>query len=346
MIRWGHPIFLYLLVLVPVLGFFLYWTKARQGKRLRETFASAALLTQIAPHLSVTRQRAKDALLIAALALMLIALADPQVGTRLEEVKREGIDLVIAVDVSNSMLAQDIAPSRLEKAKHEVRTLLDMLQGDRVALVAFSGKAVVECPLTMDYGAAEIFLDILEPNLITSPGTSLGSAIKTSLTAFGEDGHAGKALVLITDGENHDDEALSAAKQAKEMGVIIHTVGIGSPQGVPIPLGEREGDFRKDRQGNVVVTKLDEATLQSLAAETGGVYQRCSAGEDELKAIFAAISGLQKGELGAKRFTQYEHRYQPILLLALLVLAGEFLLSDRKMRLPKWLRIFAAEEKV
>jgi Ca-activated chloride channel family protein len=226
-----------------------------------------------------------------------------------------------------------------------MRTLLDMLQGDRVALVAFAGKAVVECPMTMDYGATEIFLDVLEPNIITYPGTSLAAAIRTSLNAFGEDSHAGKAIVLITDGENHDNEAEAAAKDAKEKGVVIHTVGIGSPQGVPIPIGEGEGDFKKDRQGNVVVTKLDESALQDIASQTGGVYQRCSAGEDELKAIFGAISGLQKGELSSKRFTQYEHRYQPILLLALLLLAAEFVLSDKKMRLPKWLRIFAAEEK-
>ena len=180
---------------------------------------------------------------MAALTLILIALADPQVGTRMETVKREGIDLVVALDVSNSMLAKDVAPSRLEKAKHEMRTLLNMLQGDRVALVAFAGKAVVECPMTMDYGAAEIFLDVLEPNIISRPGTSLAAAIRTSLSAFGEDSHAGKAIVLITDGENHDNDVMTAAKEAKEKGVIIHTVGIGSSQGVPIPVGEREGDF-------------------------------------------------------------------------------------------------------
>jgi Ca-activated chloride channel family protein len=344
MIRWGHPPFLYFLILIPVLAAFLYWTKVRQGRRLREAFASSAIMLQIAPHLSLSRQRIKDGLLVLALTLGLIALADPQVGTRMEEIKREGIDLVVAVDVSNSMLAKDIAPSRLEKSKHEVRTLLDMLQGDRVALVAFAGKAVVECPLTMDYGAAEIFLDVLDPGMVSFPGTSVSAAIRTSLTAFGEDSRAGKAIVLITDGETHDDEALTAAQEAKEKGVIIHTVGVGSLQGVPIPIGEAGGDFKKDRQGNVVVTRLDETTLQEIASETGGVYQRCSAGEDELKTIFAAISGLQKGELSTKRFTQYEHRYQPILLLAFLALVGEFLLSDRRMRLPRWLRIFSARE--
>jgi Ca-activated chloride channel family protein len=281
--------------------------------------------------------------LLIALCLLLIALADPQVGTRLEEVKREGIDLVIALDVSNSMLAKDVAPSRLDKAKHEVRTLFDMLQGDRVALVAFSGKAVPECPLTLDYGAAEIFLDVMEPGLISQPGTSLGAAIKTSLAVLDEESKAGKAILLITDGEDHEERVEGAIKEAREKGVIVHAVGIGSPQGVPIPVSERGGDFRKDRQGNVVVTKLDETALQNIASQTGGVYQRCSAGEDELKEIFAAISGLEKGELGMKRFTQYEHRYQPFLFLALLLVALEFLLSDRKVRLPKFLSALSAE---
>lgn len=341
MIRWGHPFLLYALILAPILALFQAWS-ARRSRRLRDQFASATLLGFIAPNLSFGRQRIKEFLLVVALFLWLIALADPQVGTKLEEVKREGIDLVIALDVSSSMLAKDIAPSRLEKAKHEVRTLLDLLQGDRVALVAFAGKAVIECPLTLDYGAAEIFLEVMDPGLISQPGTSLGAAIRTSLQAFGEESRAGKAILLITDGENHDEQVDAEIKSAREKGVIIHAVGVGSPQGVPIPLGDRGGDFKKDRQGNVVVTKLDETTLQNIASETGGLYQRCSAGEDELKEVFSAISGLEKGELGMKKFTQYEHRYQPILFLAFLALAVEFVMSDRRMRLPRFLRMFEA----
>lgn len=342
MIRWGNPFFLYALILTPLLVLFQIY-HARRSRRYREKFASSAMIAQIAPELSVGRQRFKDYLMLAALLLILIALADPQVGTRMEEVKREGIDLVIAVDVSNSMLAKDIAPSRLEKAKHEVRTLLDMLEGDRVALVAFAGKAVVECPLTLDYGATEIFLDVMDPDLISQPGTSLGAAIQTSLKAFGEESRAGRAILLITDGEDHEAQVDAAVKAAKEKGIIIHAVGIGSPQGTPIPVGDQGGDFKKDRQGNVVVTQLDEATLQQIASETGGVYQRCSAGEDELKEVFAAISGLEKGELGMKKFTQYEHRYQLFLFLALLLLVLEFLLTDRRMKLPKFLSVLSDE---
>lgn len=345
MIRWGHPAILYLLILVPLLALLFHWIKGIRGRRQRESFASTSLMVIIAPRLSLFRQRFKDFLILGALALVILALADPQVGTRIEEVKREGIDLVIAVDVSNSMLARDIAPSRLEKAKHEVRGMLDRLEGDRVALVAFAGKAVVECPLTLDYGAAEIFLDVLEPGLISLPGTSLTDAIRTSLSAFQEDSRAGKAILLITDGEDHGRDVSSAIKEAAEKGVVIHAVGIGSPQGVPIPQGEQGGEFKKDREGNVVVTRLDEATLQQIATETGGVYQRCSTGQDELNAVFAALSGLEKGELGMKKFTRYEHRYQPLLLLALLILVIEFLLTDRRMKLPRFFTLLSAEGK-
>ncbi len=344
MIRFGHIEVLYLLFLVPLLGVFLRWRKTHYGRRMREKFAAAALLLTIAPNLSFRRQTIKDLLLLAALALIIFALADPQMGTRLEEVKREGIDLVVAVDVSNSMLAKDIAPSRLEKSQHEVQTLLHLLQGDRVALVAFAGKAVIECPLTIDYGAAEIFLDVLEPNLISAPGTSLGNAIRTSLQAFDPESRAGKAMLLITDGEDHEAQVEEAVKEAKKLGVIIHTVGVGSVQGVPIPTSEEGGDFKRDRQGNVVVTRLDETALQQISGETGGLYQRCSSSEDELKDIFSAISGLEKGELGTKKYTEYEHRYQYPLILALAALVVEFILSDRRMRLPKFLRFLAVDQ--
>ena len=346
MIRWGNGEILYFLFLVPLLGGFLYYSKWKNGRKRLEDFASSSLLLLIAPNLSFLRQRIKDVLLLLALSFMIVAWADPQVGTRIEEVKREGIDLVVAVDVSTSMLAKDIAPSRLEKAKHEVKSLLDRLQGDRVALVAFSGKAVIECPLTLDYGAAEIFLDVLEPGLVSMPGTSLAAAIRTSLKAFQEESQAGKAIVLITDGEDHQEQVMEAVEEAKERGVIIHAVGIGSPQGVPIPMGGTGGEFKKDKRGNVVVTRLDEAQLEQIADQTGGIYQRCSTSQDELDAVMGAISGLEKGELGSREFTQYEHRYQFFLVLALAALVLEHLLSDRRMRLPRPLRILSSEAEV
>jgi Ca-activated chloride channel family protein len=344
-IRWGNAEFLLLLILIPALAFLLFSLKGKGGRQKLETFASSALLIAIAPNLSFGRKRFKDFLLIVAATSVILALADPQIGTRIEEVKREGIDLVVAVDVSHSMLAQDIAPSRLEKARHEMSGLLDRLEGDRVALVAFAGRAVIECPLTMDYGACEIFLDILEPGVISMPGTSLSQAIKTSLKAFQEESQAGRAIILITDGEDHQEQVMDAVDEARKMGVVIHAVGIGSPQGVPIPVGEGGGEFKKDRKGNVVVTSLDEELLMQIAAETGGVYQRCSTSGDELDAIVAAVAGLEKGELGAREFTQYEHRYQIFILIAIMALILEYLISDKKMRLPRMLKVFSTESR-
>ncbi len=344
MIRWGNAEILYLLILVPALAILLHYVKGIKSRRELENFVSAEVLGIIAPRLSFARKRLKDYLVLAALALLIIALADPQVGTRIEEVKREGIDLVVAVDVSTSMLAKDIAPSRLEKAKHEVRSLLDKLQGDRVALVAFAGKAVIECPLTLDYGAAEIFLDVLEPGLVSKPGTSLADAVRTSLKAFPEGSRAGKAILLITDGEDHSPDLEAAIKEAADKGVVIHAVGIGSPQGVPIPLGGADGEYKKDKQGNVIVTKLDEGTLRRIAEKTGGVYQRCSTGGDELDAIISAVTGLEKGEFGTRKFTRYEHRYQIPVFFALMFLVFEWLLSDRKMKLPRLFRFLSQEE--
>ncbi len=345
MIRWGEAEFLYLLILIPVLAFLLFYIKGKGARQQLEQFVSSALLVSIAPNLSFGRKRFKDFLLIVAATSVILALADPQIGTRIEEVKREGIDLVVAVDVSTSMLAQDIAPSRLEKAKHEMSGLLDRLDGDRVALVAFAGRAVIECPLTMDYGACEIFLDILEPGVVSMPGTSISHAIRTSLKAFQEESQAGRAIILITDGEDHQEQVMEVVEQAKEMGVVIHAVGIGSPQGVPIPVGVAGGEFKKDKKGNVIVTSLGEELLMQIAAETGGVYQRCSTGGDELDAIVAAVSGLEKGELGSREFTQYEHIYQMFVILALVALPLEYLISDKKMRLPRMLKVFSTEAK-
>jgi len=343
MIRWGNIEMLYLLLLVPLMGIFLHYRKGKRGKQELANFTSDKLLLTIAPGLSFGRKKFKDFLLLSALTLTLIAAADPQIGTRIEEVKREGIDLVVAVDVSYSMLAQDIVPSRLAKAKHEMKSLLNRLKGDRVALVAFAGQAVIECPLTMDYGAAELFLDVLNPGLVSKAGTSLAAAIKVGLQAFQKESQAGKAMILITDGEDHEAAVMDAVEEAKKMGVTIHAVGIGSVQGVPIPVSEQGGEYKKDRKGNVIVTRLDEELLQKITTETGGIYQRCSSSGDDLSAILNAVAGLEKGELGSHEFTQYEHRYQIFVALALLALVLEYLISDRRRKLPGFLKFLSSE---
>jgi Ca-activated chloride channel family protein len=268
-----------------------------------------------------------------------VALANPQIGTKLEEVTRQGVDIIIAVDVSKSMLAEDITPNRLEKAKHAIGRFLDLLEGDRIGLVAFAGMAHVQCPLTLDYSAAKLFLSVIDPALIPQPGTAIGEAIKSATKAFNAQERKHKVLILITDGEDHEADPLEATKEAGQQGVIIYTVGIGSPQGVPIPEYNQAGSqigFKKDRQGSVVTTKLDIYTLQKIAFETGGKYYLASSSESELDEIYDEITSLEKKELVSKQFSQYEDRFQIFLAIGFLLLVAEILIPERRKVKAEW----------
>ncbi len=342
MLRFANPQALYLLLLVPALVVF-YAAVFRWKRRAMERFGRIELVQILAASVSRPRQRLKAALVVAAISLMILALARPQVGTRLEEVKREGLDIVVAVDVSRSMLAEDIKPNRLEKAKHELKNFIDHLEGDRIGIVAFAGSAFLQCPLTLDYGAARMFVDILSPDLIRDQGTAIAEAIRTSLKAFDQRERKHKVLILITDGEDHEGKPVEAAKEAAQQGVVIYTIGVGEPQGVPIPIFDEQGrriGFKKIRRPDgseeIVLSKLDEVTLQKIALETGGKYFRATGGENELQRIFAAISGMEKKQLGSVRFTQFEDRYQILLALALVLLLVEMLIPERRKLGKEW----------
>ena len=350
MIRFANEYALYLLLLLPALAVFFYlvW---RWKKSALQRFGNLLLLQQLTPAFSRGRRHGKFALLLAALASMILALARPQLGTALEEVKRKGVDVFVAIDVSNSMLAEDIPPSRLAKARREVSSLINKLQGDRIGLIAFAGEAFVQCPLTLDYGAAKIFLDVLSPNLIPTPGTDLGKAMTLALQSFEGEGleRKYKVLVLITDGENHDEDVMPAAEEAERQGVVIYTVGIGSPQGVPIPLAEEGGGltgYKKSRSGEVIVTKLDELTLEKIALQTGGKYYRASSSEAELERIYEDISNMEKKELASLKFSQFEERFQYVLFLGLIFLLAELLLPERRKVKTEARRRFVIEEQV
>ncbi len=338
MFRFANTELLYLLVLVPLLGIFFIYA-ARQRRRALNRFGSKELVEKLSSSVSRSRRAWKEFLLLITLTLLIITLARPQLGTRLLNVKREGQDIIIALDVSASMLAEDIKPNRLEKAKHEISTLIDRLEGDRVGLVAFAGRAFVQCPLTLDYGAARMFLAALTPDIIPVPGTALALAIQTSAAAFEEKERKHKILILITDGEDHEGEPLKAAQEAAKQGVIVYTVGLGSPEGVPIPVidatGNRSG-FKKDEQGQVVMTKLDEVTLEKIALETGGKYYRASPGEVELGKIYDDISAMEKKNLASRQFAQFEDRFQFLLGLALLLLMVELFLPERRRMDKTW----------
>lgn len=323
-----------LLILLPLLSLF-YWFVFRMKRKAKERFGNLALIERLSLSFSPKKQRWKMFLIFSGTFFLLFSLARPQLGTKLSLMKREGVDIVIAMDVSLSMTAEDIKPNRLEKAKQEVNGLISRLQGDRVGLVAFAGVAFVQCPLTLDYSAAKMFLDIIDVNLIPQPGTAIGDAIRTSIKAFNQKERKYKVLILLTDGEDHDSDPLGAAEQASKEGIIIYTIGVGSVQGEPIPLRDNRGQvagFKKDPEGSVVVSRLDEVTLQKIALTTGGKYYHATSGEMELDKIYDEVSKMEKKELEGKLMTQYEDRYQYFLFLAVLFLVIEFFLSDRKSR--------------
>lgn len=338
MLRFANIHFFYLLWLVPILIVFFILV-FRWKKRALKDFGKVDLIKKLMTGASQRRQIFKMILLIAVIVLMVLALVRPQLGTKLEEVQREGVDIFIALDVSYSMLAEDIKPSRLEKAKHEISTFLNKLQGDRIGLIAFAGEAFVQCPLTLDYGAARIFLDIMDPRLIPEPGTAIGAAIRMAIKSFEQKELKYKVLILITDGENHGEDPLEAAKEAEKEGIKIYTVGIGTVKGEPIPIRDARGNlegFKKDKQGETVTSKLDEITLEKIALQTNGKYHRSSAGEVELDNIYKDITGMEKKELGSMRFSQFEDRFQYPLGLALLLLILEILYPERKRVRQEW----------
>ncbi|MCK4385594.1 MAG: VWA domain-containing protein [candidate division Zixibacteria bacterium] len=323
-----------LLILLPLLIVF-YWFVFRMKRRAKERFGNLGLVEKLSLSFSPKKQRWKVALILLGTLFLLFSLARPQLGTKLTLMKREGVDIVIAMDVSFSMMAEDIRPNRLEKAKQEVNGLIGRMRGDRVGLVAFAGVPFVQCPLTLDYSAAKMFLDIIDVNLIPQPGTAIGDAIRTSIGAFNQKERKYKVLILLTDGEDHDSDPLGAAEEASKEGIRIYTIGIGSVQGEPIPIKDNRGrvtGFKKDKEESVVVSKLDEVTLQKIALISGGKYYHATSGEMELDKIYDEISKMEKKELEGKLLTQYEDRYQYFLLVSVILLSIEFLLSEKRSK--------------
>ena len=332
MIRFAHPEYLYWLALVP-LTIALYWFVGRKRRAAREKFSSSAMFEKLAAESSAGKRWAKIILVISALCLIIIGLANPQLGMRLEDVKQEGVDIFIALDVSLSMKAEDVKPNRLAKAKYEIGNLINRLGGDRIGLIVFSGESYVQFPLTTDYSAADLFLDVVDVESVPTPGTAIGSAIEQAVKSFNWNDATKKVLVIITDGENNEGDAISQAEDAAKKGVIIYTIGMGSPAGVPIPMydaGGRQVDFKRDRSGNVVLTKLDEETLEKIATLGNGKYFRGTSTQDELDAIYKDVNALQKSQFGTKQFTDFEDQFQYFIGTALLLLLVEVSLSDKK----------------
>jgi len=317
-------------------------------KRSIRAFGDTSVIAPLIPFVSTGRPILKFILLLLAAASIVMGIANPQIGSKMEEVKREGVDLIIAVDLSNSMMAEDIQPNRLERAKRAIFKLIDKLRGDRIGLVVFGGEAFVQLPITTDYSAAKLFLSTMSTDIMPTQGTAIGDAIELSLESFGneesEQAYAGKnrAIIIITDGENHEDDAVEAAAAAADEGVIVHTIGMGLAKGAPIPIyrGKNQVGFRKDKEGSTIITKLNETMLQQIAAAGNGIYIRANNVQTGLGVLFTELNKMEKVKFGSKVFSDYEDRFQYFLGLAIILLILEFFISERKNKVLSKIKLF------
>ena len=320
--RFGNPGYFNLLWLFVLLIVFLVWSHKKKKQSL-ELLLSGPLVSRLLDPLAWKRVKMETVLTALAIFFLILALTQPRWGYRWEDLTQEGVDIIIALDVSNSMMAQDIKPNRLERAKHKIADLLNMLEGDRIGLVAFAGTSYLQCPLTLDYSAAHIFLSAIDTKLIPVQGTAIGHAVRTSVKAFNEQDTQSRAIILITDGEDHTGDALPSAKWAKEQETKIFTIGIGREIGAPIPSSEPgTSGFKKDKDGEVVLTKLDEITLQQMALETGGSYVRSVTGDMDLQKIYLENikHKVEKKLVKTERRRIWLERFQWMVFAALLCL--------------------------
>ena len=341
MFRFEHIGFLYALLLIPFFSalFILYriWKK-RAVKR----FGDVEVISQLMPLFSGKKLVFKFFLLMVAYIFLIIGLANPQIGSKLEKVQRKGADLMIALDVSNSMLSQDIRPDRLTRAVQGISKLVDRLEGDRLGIVVFAGKAYVQLPITTDYSAAKMFLSTISTQMVPSQGTAIGDAIDLATESFKTDDRS-KAIIIITDGEDHEGDAVESAKKAAAKSIKIFTIGMGTPEGSPIPVYDpsgRQTGYKTDRQGQTIVSKLDETVLQQIASAGNGIYVRASTGQDGLTKILDEINSLEKKEIETRMFSEYEGRFQYFLAISLLFLIIEFLIPERKSKWADKFKLF------
>ena len=339
MLRFEHPYYFYLFALIPLL-LVLYILMARWKRRALLRYGDPDIVKNLMPDYSRKRLFYKFILLLLSFSSLVLALANPQIGSRFEKVERKGIDIMIALDVSNSMLSEDIQPNRIERAKQAVARLIDNLTNDRIGLVVFAGKAYTQMPITTDYAAARLFLSGINPGMIPSQGTAIGDAIDLCVSSFGESKKS-KAIIIISDGENHQDDAVTAAKKANDHDVRVYTVGIGSPEGAPIPMiinGNNAG-YKKDKDGNTIITKMSPEALQEIATAGEGVYVNGNS-TNSLQAVLDHIDKLEKSSIDSKVFSDYEDRFQYFLALALLLLICEIFIFERKARWADRIKLF------
>jgi Ca-activated chloride channel family protein len=334
MLRFANPEYLYLLLLLIPFAIAVYFDFVIR-KKLMRNFADEKIMKSLSPEKSRLKYFLKSGLMFFSFLFLILAIANPQIGTKIEEVKQVGIDVYILLDVSNSMAAEDIRPNRLEKAKFDIQNLISKLQGDRIGLIIFAGRAYVQFPLTTDYSAANLFLSAVDFNSVPQQGTNIGEAINMALNSFKKESPTKKAIVMITDGEDHEGDIESAISVANDKNVPIYSIGLGSNDGVPIPILDNSGNnvgFKQDNNGEIVMTKLDETTLVDISTKTDGKFYNGQTGENELEEIYADLMGIERKEFGAKQITDYEDRFYLMLFPALLLLIAEFVLTSKKIK--------------
>lgn len=343
MFRFEEPTYLYLLLLLPLLAALFLYSNYRRRRAIKK-FGDPELMAQLMPDASKYRPDVKFWIVFVAIGLFAVLLARPQFGSRLETVKRQGIEVIIALDISNSMLAEDVQPSRLQKAKRLVSQLVDKMENDKVGMIVFAGDAFTQLPITSDYISAKMFLETIDPSLISKQGTALGAAINLSTRSFTPMEGVGRTIILITDGENHEDGALEAAKAAVEKGIQINVLGVGMPEGAPIPI-PGSNDYRRDREGNVVVTKLNEQMCQEIAQVGQGIYVRVDNSNAAQNAITKEINKLAKADVETQVYTEFNEQFQAIAWIILLLLLVEMLILERKNPLFKNIHLFSDKKK-
>jgi Ca-activated chloride channel family protein len=338
MFRFANPEYLNLLYLLPVLVA-VFWFLSRERKKLLQNFADKELHKTLLPTDSNLKRWTKFVIILLVLTCLVFAAANPQVGTKLQEVKQSGIDVFILLDVSNSMMAEDIKPNRLEKAKYQISNLINKLRGDRIGLIIFAGQAYVQIPLTTDYSAANLFLSAVDVNSVPTQGTAIAAAINLATASF-DTLSTQKVIIAITDGEDHEGDVEKAVESAVEREIKIFTIGLGSQEGVPIPIYTNRNQlvgFKKDGSGNTVLTRLDEDVLKKIAYDGNGRYYRGTNYEDYLDKIYTELSELEQTEFGVKKVTDYEDRFYFFLIPALILLLIELFVSEKKS--PLYARI-------
>jgi Ca-activated chloride channel family protein len=338
MLRFENTELLYALLLIPAM-LIIFLVMMQWRKRALQRFGQTHIISRLMPESSNLRLVYKFIFFILAYSLFIIGIANPQTGSRLEKVQRRGIDIMVALDVSNSMLAQDIQPDRLSRAKQAISRLIDKLEGDRIGIIIFAGKAYTQLPITTDYAAAKLFLSSINTRIVPSQGTAIGEAISMAVNSFDDEEH-NKAIIVITDGENHESDAIEEAKGASEKGITVCTIGMGLPEGTPIPLyndNNQQIGFKKDRQGQTIITKLNETMLQQIASAGNGIYVRANNTEAGLSKVMDQINEIEESEIETKMFSDYEDQFQYFIAFGLLFLIVEFMLFERKSR---WFRRF------